>query len=123
MTDDFNRDALGIEVDFSLPSEWVIRALPQIISWRGRPQVVHCDNGPENTGAKIQNWAGERGIRFEYIQPGNLRKTLMSSGSKNRSATNGCPSITDLVLKRYRTSPRNERATVVGSLLLKVLNQ
>lgn len=31
--DDFNREALGIEVDFSLPSERVIRALKQIISW------------------------------------------------------------------------------------------
>ena len=28
--DDFNREALGIEVDFSLPSEWVIRSLEQI---------------------------------------------------------------------------------------------
>ena len=30
--DDFNREALGIEVDFSLPSERVIRSLMQIIS-------------------------------------------------------------------------------------------
>lgn len=29
--DDFNREALGIEVDFSLPSERVIRSLKQII--------------------------------------------------------------------------------------------
>ena len=38
--DDFNREALGIEVDFSLPSEQVIRCLMQIISWRGKPQVI-----------------------------------------------------------------------------------
>ena len=68
--DDFNREALGIEVDFSLPSERVIRALNQIISWRGKPQVIRCDNGPENISATIQNWAKEWGIRFEYIQPG-----------------------------------------------------
>jgi putative transposase len=36
--DDFNREALGIEVDFSLPSERVIQALKQIISWRGKLQ-------------------------------------------------------------------------------------
>ena len=40
--DDFNRKALGIEVDFSLPLERVIRALKQIISWRGKPQVTLC---------------------------------------------------------------------------------
>ena len=69
--DDFNREALGIEVDFSLPSERVIRVLKQIISWRGKPQVIRCDNGPENISGTIQNWAKEWGIRFEYIQPGN----------------------------------------------------
>jgi putative transposase len=31
--DDFNREALGIEVDFSLPSKRVVRSLDQIIAW------------------------------------------------------------------------------------------
>ena len=68
--DDFNREALGIEVDFSLPSERVIRSLMQIISWRGKPQVIRCDNGPENISGMIQRWAQQSSIRFEYIQPG-----------------------------------------------------
>jgi putative transposase len=42
--DDFNREALGIDVDFSLPSERVIRSLDQIIAWRGGPRVIRCDN-------------------------------------------------------------------------------
>lgn len=42
--DDFNREALGIEVDFSLPSQRVIRVLEQIMQWRGKPQVIRCDN-------------------------------------------------------------------------------
>jgi putative transposase len=68
--DDFNREALGIEVDLSLPSQRVIRALEQVISWRGKPQALRCDNGPENISQTIQRWAQERGIRIEYIQPG-----------------------------------------------------
>lgn len=40
--DDFNREALAIEVDFSLSSQRVIRALKQIISWRGKPEVIRC---------------------------------------------------------------------------------
>ncbi|WP_438618900.1 DDE-type integrase/transposase/recombinase [Oryzifoliimicrobium ureilyticus] len=32
--DDFNREGLGIEVDFSLPAERVVRSLNQIIEWR-----------------------------------------------------------------------------------------
>lgn len=33
--DDFNREGLGIEVDFSLPAERGIRSLNRIIEWRG----------------------------------------------------------------------------------------
>lgn len=69
--DDFNREALGIDVDFSLPSERVIRSLGQIISWRGSPSVIRCDNGPEYISAALQSWANRRSIRIEYIQPGN----------------------------------------------------
>ena len=51
--DDFNQEGLGIEVDFSMPSERVIRALKQIIAWRGKPQVIRCDNGPKNISGVI----------------------------------------------------------------------
>ncbi|QVQ24724.1 IS3 family transposase [Achromobacter deleyi] len=68
--DDFNREALGIEVDFSLPSERVIRTLKQIIGWRGKPLAIRCDNGPEYLSAAIVEWAGAWSIKLEYIQPG-----------------------------------------------------
>lgn len=38
--DDFNRKGLGIEVDFSLPPERVVRNLNQIIEWRGKSQII-----------------------------------------------------------------------------------
>ena len=69
--DDFNREGLGIEVDFSLPSERVIRSLDRIIEWRGKPKVIRCDNGPEYISKTILNWASRLGIRLEYIQLGN----------------------------------------------------
>jgi putative transposase len=68
--DDFNREALGIEIDFSLPSERVIRALEQIMEWRGKPLAIRCDNGLENISGTIQRWAEQVGIAFQYIQPG-----------------------------------------------------
>ena len=45
--DDFNREGLAIDVDFSLPAERVIRRLNQIIEWRGKPASSRVDNGPE----------------------------------------------------------------------------
>ena len=68
--DDFNREGLGMEIDFSLPSERVIRALDQIIEWRGRPAEIRSDNGPEYISIALQRWAKRRDIRLRYIQPG-----------------------------------------------------
>lgn len=68
--DDFNREGLGIEADFSLPAERVTRALEQIIKWRGKPQSLRCDNGPEYISSTLQSWATQHAIRLEYIQPG-----------------------------------------------------
>ncbi len=68
--DDFNREGLGIEVDFSLPAMRVVRSLNQIIEWRGAPQIIRVDNGPEYVSGLLKAWAETRGIRIEYIQPG-----------------------------------------------------
>jgi putative transposase len=68
--DDFNREGLGIEVDFSLPSERVIRSLEQIMEWRSRPNKIRCDNGPEYVSAALLSWASRRDIQVEFIQPG-----------------------------------------------------
>jgi putative transposase len=65
--DVYTREAIGMEADFALPAERVIRELKQMISWRGKPQVIRCDNGPEYISAAIQNWPAEWGIKLEYI--------------------------------------------------------
>lgn len=69
--DDFNREGLGMEIDFSLPSERVVRALNQIIEWRGKPKCLRCDNGPEYISHVLAKWADQNGIKLMFIQPGN----------------------------------------------------
>ena len=68
--DDFNREGLAIEADFSLPAERVIRALNQIIEWRGKPKCIRCDNGPEYISRLLHDWADKHKIRLLFIQPG-----------------------------------------------------
>jgi putative transposase len=68
--DDYNREGLTIDVDFSLPSARVIRALDQIIEWRGKPHAIRCDNGPEYISQKLIDWATDNKITLLYIQPG-----------------------------------------------------
>ena len=69
--DDHNRESLGMDADFSLPTERIIRSLDQIIEWRGKPSAIRCDNGPEYISHKLKKWAHERDISLLYIQPGN----------------------------------------------------
>ena len=40
--DDFNREGLAIEADFSLPTERVIRTLEQIMEWRGKMPMLNA---------------------------------------------------------------------------------
>jgi putative transposase len=68
--DDFNREALAIDIDLSLPAERVVRALNQIIEWRGKPLAIRSDNGPEYIGSMLTHWAEQHGIRLDHIQPG-----------------------------------------------------
>ena len=55
---------------YSLPAERVIRVLEQVVAWRGRPQAIRLDNGPELIAERFMSWCAERGIELRYIQPG-----------------------------------------------------
>jgi putative transposase len=64
------REALAIEVDTSLPAERVVRVLEQVLAWRGQPQALRLDNGPELIADRFMAWCADRGIELRYIQPG-----------------------------------------------------
>jgi len=68
--DDYNREILWIEIDTSLPSERVIRTLDMIATWRGYPQQIRLDNGPELISQKMVQWAKAHGVELAFIQPG-----------------------------------------------------
>lgn len=64
------REGLAIEIDTSLPAERVIRVLEQVMSWRGRPQAIRLDNGPEFIAERFMAWCAERAIQLWHTQPG-----------------------------------------------------
>ena len=85
--DDYHREGLSIEVDKSLPALRVIRALDQIIEWRGKPRAIRCDNGPEYVSGQLMEWAQQREIQLRYIQPRRLQQNAYIVRYKpNRSA-------------------------------------
>jgi len=68
--DDYNREALAIEVDLSLPSKRVIRTLERLSEWRGYPRQIRGDNGPEFISLALAEWAKEHHVHLEFIKPG-----------------------------------------------------
>ncbi|KKY05107.1 transposase, partial [Xanthomonas phaseoli pv. phaseoli] len=57
MLDECDREGQGIEGHVALASASVIRALEQIIEWRGKPAVIRCDDGPEYISGALLSWA------------------------------------------------------------------
>lgn len=70
IVDDYNREALAIEVDLNLPAQRVVRVLDRVAAWRGYPAKLRMDNGPELTSIKMAEWAEEHGVVLEFIKPG-----------------------------------------------------
>ena len=68
--DDFNREALTIEVDTSLPSVRIIRSLEVIGSERGFPKYIRSDNGPEFISRSFRKFCCTHRIRHRRIEPG-----------------------------------------------------
>ncbi|WP_257380849.1 DDE-type integrase/transposase/recombinase [Snodgrassella communis] len=48
--DDFNREALGIDMVVSLPAGRITRYLDKLAEYHGYPRKIRVDNGPKFTG-------------------------------------------------------------------------
>jgi transposase InsO family protein len=69
--DDYNRQALHVEIDTSLPALRVIRVLEMLRDTHGTlPKAIRTDNGPEFISQKLEDWCQKHHIQIQYIQPG-----------------------------------------------------
>lgn len=70
VADDFSHECVDIAVDFGISGEYVTRLLDRAAVFRGYPDMVRTDNGPEFTSRVFMAWAQTHGIRHLLIQPG-----------------------------------------------------
>ena len=70
VADDFSHECVDIAVDFGIGGEYVTRLLDQAARFRGYPQAVRTDNGPEFTSRAFLDWAKRHGIKHILIEPG-----------------------------------------------------
>jgi len=70
VTDEFTREALAGQVARHLTAADTVKVLEQIVTERGAPTHIRCDNGPEFIAKALQRWCLRRGSRTSHIEPG-----------------------------------------------------
>lgn len=66
---DFNRQAIAVEVAHSMPATTVTGLLERIITEQGKPKRIRTDNGPEFISKEFCDWCAAKDIEVQYIQP------------------------------------------------------
>jgi len=70
IVDDCTRECPAIEVAFGIPGARVVQVLERLAATTGLPRALLTDNGPEFAGTTLDQWAHQRGVRLNFIQPG-----------------------------------------------------
>jgi len=69
VVEDWNREVLGIEVDFSLPAARVVALLTILVGRHGVPARIRVDNGPELISQVLLTWCQGQQIDLHGVQP------------------------------------------------------
>lgn len=57
-------------IDYCFPSAKVIENIRQIIEWRGKPEAIRSDNGPEFIAKDFEGFCDKSGIKHIRSQKG-----------------------------------------------------
>jgi len=69
--DEYTRECLAILVDRHITSQDVIDQLFNLFVFRGIPEHIRSDNGPEFTSKAIRRWLNKLGVKTLFIEPGS----------------------------------------------------
>jgi putative transposase len=70
LVDQFSRECLRLEADFSLSGKKVAQALEAVAQDRPLPESITVDNGSEFSSRALDAWAYSRGVKLDFIRPG-----------------------------------------------------
>ena len=70
LIDEYTKEALAVEMDTSFNGERVKQVLDRVSEFRGSPDMIRSDNGPEFTGRVIFEWMQDNNVYHNLIQPG-----------------------------------------------------
>jgi len=69
--DEYTRQCLAILVARHISAQEVIDQLFYLFLFRGLPEHIRSDNGPEFTARAVRGWLGRLGVKTLFIQPGS----------------------------------------------------
>ena len=55
-----------------MPGLRVVRILDRLVAIHGLPNAIVCDNGPEFSGAALDQWSFRTGVKIAFIRPEKL---------------------------------------------------
>ena len=71
LLDEYARECLAIRVERRMGSSEVIETLSDVMLWRGIPEHIRSDNGPEFVARQLREWLRGLETRPLYIEPGS----------------------------------------------------
>ena len=71
LLDEYTRECLAIRVERRMGSQQIIEALSDVMLWRGIPEQIRSDNGPEFIAQELRQWLANLGTGTLYIEPGS----------------------------------------------------
>jgi transposase InsO family protein len=69
--DEFTRECLSITVNRKIMAQDVIDALFNLFVFRGIPEHIRSDNGPEFTAKAVRKWLNHLEVKTLFIEPGS----------------------------------------------------
>ena len=69
--DEYTRECLAILVKRRITSQDVIDQLFESFIFRGIPEHIRSDNGPEFTARVVRKWLARLGVKTLFIEPGS----------------------------------------------------
>ncbi len=71
LMDEYTRECLALPVERRMGSRQVMETLSEVMVWRGIPEHIRSDNGPEFIAQELRQWLSNLGTGTLYIEPGS----------------------------------------------------
>ncbi len=117
LIDEYTRECLAIRVARRLGSNEVIDTLAEVMLWRGIPEHIRSDNGPEFVAKELRKWLASVETGTLYIEPGSPWESGYCESFNGKMRTNRSGELSPFARKsasrvgRYRCVVQSSKSS------------